>query len=165
MQKKVCLLGASAVGKTSLVSRYIRGIFSERYLTTIGVKIDKKTVEVDAQAVDLLVWDLNGEDCFQRLSMNYLRGAAGYVLVADGTADDTLDKALTLYHRATGTHGAVPAVLLLNKHDLKEEWTLSAGQIEALEADGWTLFFTSAKTGENVDEAFAYLAAQTLHMN
>ncbi|MEM1094856.1 MAG: Rab family GTPase [Bacteroidota bacterium] len=165
MQKKVCLLGASAVGKTSLASRYIRGVFSERYLTTIGVKIDKKTIEVDDQAVDLLVWDLNGEDRFQRLSMNYLRGAAGYVLVADGTADETLEKALTLYDRATSTYGTVPAVLLLNKHDLKDEWTLTQGQIAALEAAGWTLFFTSAKTGENVDAAFAYIAAQTLHLN
>jgi len=165
MQKKVCLLGASAVGKTSLASRYIRGIFSERYLTTIGVKIDKKTIEVNDQAVDLLVWDLNGEDRFQRLSMNYLRGAAGYVLVADGTAGETLEKALTLYDRATGTYGTVPAVLLINKHDLKDDWMLSTEHVATLEAAGWKLFFTSAKTGENVDAAFAYIAAQTLHMN
>lgn len=165
MQKKVCLLGASAVGKTSLASRYIHGIFSERYLTTIGVRIDKKTVEVADQSVDLLVWDLNGEDRFQRLSMTYLRGAAGYILVADGTADDTLDKALNLYDRATSAYGTVPAVLVLNKHDLKDDWMLSAGQVETLRTAGWTLFLTSAKTGENVNEAFAYIAAQTLHMN
>ncbi|GAB5521819.1 MAG: hypothetical protein RhofKO_40700 [Rhodothermales bacterium] len=165
MQKKVCLLGASAVGKTSLATRYVRGIFSERYLTTIGVKIDKKTVEVNDQPVELLVWDLNGEDRFQRLSMNYLRGASGYVLVADGTADETLTKALDLYDRASQTYGHVPAVLLLNKHDLHEDWKLSQEQVGTLEQAGWMLFYTSAKTGENVDQAFAYIAEQTLNLN
>ena len=100
------MVGTSAVGKTSLVERYVKDVFSERYLTTVGVKISRKQVKVGDDPVDLLLWDLYGEDRFQKLSSNYLRGAAGYFLVADGTRPDTLDLALTLYHKAEAQLGA-----------------------------------------------------------
>ena len=84
-QKKVCMLGAFSVGKTSLVKRFVQSIFSETYLTTVGVKIDKKNVELSDRIVTLILWDLAGEDDIASLRMSYLRGSAGYVLVADGT--------------------------------------------------------------------------------
>ena len=85
IQKKICMVGSFAVGKTSLVARFVRGIFSEKYLTTVGVKIDKRTVAVDDRQVNLLLWDLYGEDDFQKLKLSYLRGASGYFLVVDPT--------------------------------------------------------------------------------
>ena len=91
IQKKVCMLGASAVGKTSLVGRFVQGIFSDKYLTTVGVKIDKKKVSLDSGEMTLMLWDIYGQDEFQTIRDTYLRGATGYLLVADGTRYSTLD--------------------------------------------------------------------------
>ena len=85
IQKKICMLGAFAVGKTSLVQRFVKSLFSDRYLTTVGVKIDKKIVTVGDTEVSLVLWDLAGEDEFQSVQTSYLRGASGYLLVIDGT--------------------------------------------------------------------------------
>ncbi|NBC18409.1 MAG: GTP-binding protein [Bacteroidetes bacterium] len=160
LQKKICLLGASAVGKTSLIRRFVHGTFSEKYLTTIGVKIDKKTVEVGAATVDLLVWDIYGEDRFQTVSTRYLRGASGYLLVADGTRRQTLDEAHALHERAQDALGPVPYLLLLNKADLEQAWTITEDQVATLGEQGWTVLRTSAKTGTGVDDAFTTLAAR-----
>ncbi|HQR38800.1 MAG TPA: Rab family GTPase [Blastocatellia bacterium] len=161
LQKKICMLGASAVGKTSLVARYVQGIFSEKYLTTVGVKIDKKPVTVGGVDVLLMLWDMQGEDRFQKVQMSYLRGAAGYFLVADGTRRDTLDRALILQKEAEATAGAVPFVLLLNKSDLEDEWDIEDAALAELTASGWTVLRSSALSGLNVDEAFQLLAQRT----
>ncbi len=158
MQKKICMLGSYAVGKTSLVAQYVHGIFSEEYLTTIGVKIDKKSVEVEGERIDLLLWDLNGQDRFQDVSMSYLRGSAGYLLVADGTRKNTVEAALLLNERAQEALGQVPFLLLLNKNDLADEWEVDHRVVDDLRARGWTVLITSAKTGTRVDEAFHTLA-------
>ena len=80
--KKICMLGSFAVGKTSLVSQFVSSIFSDKYLSTVGVKVDRKSVSVKGQDVTLMLWDLYGEDGFQRVQKSYLRGASGYLLVA-----------------------------------------------------------------------------------
>ncbi len=163
MRKKICMLGTFAVGKTSLVARYVRGIFSEKYMTTIGVKIDKKSIDHDGQPIELILWDLNGEDRFQKISMSYLRGSDGYLLVVDGTRRGTLDAALALHERALESLGEVPFVLLLNKADLVDEWELDDEDWAPLEARGWTILRTSAKIGTRVEEAFDILARQLVH--
>src|ERR1700737_1110144 len=84
LQKKICMLGGFWVGKTSLVKRFVASVFSETYLTTVGVKIDKKTVDLSDRIVNLILWDLAGEDDISSLRMSYLRGSAGYVRVPDG---------------------------------------------------------------------------------
>ena len=106
IQKKVCMLGATGVGKTSLVSKYVTSLFSDTYMTTIGVKVDKKVVAVDGKDVTLLLWDIYGEDEFQTVRPSYLRGASGYLLVADGTRQLTLDTARQLQTTAAGVVGA-----------------------------------------------------------
>ena len=100
MQKKVCMLGGFAVGKTSLVRRFVSNVFSDHYHTTIGVTVEKKSVIVDDRDVMLVLWDLYGEDEFQRVRDSYLRGSAGYILVMDGTRKATLDTALALQQTA-----------------------------------------------------------------
>jgi small GTP-binding protein len=132
IQKKICMLGAFSVGKTSLVKRYVSSVFSESYLTTVGVKIDKKTVDLPDKNVNLILWDLAGEDDIASLRMSYLRGSAGYVLVADGTRRVTLDVALSLRARVDAAHGSLPFVLLLNKHDLSEQWSICEADIAGL---------------------------------
>jgi GTPase SAR1 family protein len=93
IQKKICMLGSFAVGKTSLIRRFVESIYSEAYHTTVGVKIDKRVVRHNDSDVTLVLWDLYGEDEFQKMRWPYLRGAAGYLLVADGTRRNTLEKA------------------------------------------------------------------------
>lgn len=161
IQKKICLIGVPAVGKTSLVRRFVQGLFSENYLTTIGVKVDRREVEVDGKAVRLIVWDIAGDDAYSPLDLGYLRGAAGLLLVADGTRPATLDRALELRNAAEDTHGPVPVVIALNKADLTPDWALEADRVDAVNELA-TVFETSAKTGANVEAAFDALARKTL---
>jgi small GTP-binding protein len=163
LQKKVCMLGAFSVGKTSLVKRFVQSVFSETYLTTVGVKIDKKTVELPNRTVTLILWDLAGEDDISSLRMSYLRGSAGYVLVADGTRPSTLEVALSMRQRVEAEFGPLPFVLLLNKSDLKEQWAVGDEEVESLQQNGWWVRSTSARTGEGVDNAFETLAARVAH--
>ncbi len=159
---KVCLLGASAVGKTSLVRRFVHGMFDERYLTTVGVKIDKRAVEVGGEQVSLIVWDLSGEDEFAQLQMSYLRGAAGYLLVADGLRPATLAKVIELEQRVRAEQGERPFVLALNKADQAGQWQLDQAEIQSLEDKGWTILRTSALSGDGVEDAFARLSRATV---
>ena len=158
IQKKVCMLGATGVGKTSLVSQFVLSVFSDTYLTTIGVKVDKKTVSVDGRDVTLLLWDIYGQDEFQTVRASYLRGASGYLLVADGTRPLTLATARELQKVADGVVGRVPFVLVLNKSDLANEWHVDDRALWRLAEDGWSVIRTSARTGEGVEEAFLTLA-------
>ena len=80
LEKKICMLGTLAVGKTSLVRRFIEGIYSESYQTSIGVKVDKKSVREAGQEVKLVLWDIFGEDRFQKVQASYWRGMFGYLL-------------------------------------------------------------------------------------
>lgn len=161
LQKKICMLGGFSVGKTSLVKRFVSSVFSETYLTTVGVKIDKKMVELGDRSVSLILWDLAGEDDIASLRMSYLRGAAGYVLVADGTRPSTLDMALSLRQRVEADYGALPFVLLLNKYDLKDQWALGDTAVAELRSQGWWVEPSSARTGDGVEEAFQELAIRT----
>jgi small GTP-binding protein len=158
LQKKICMLGAFSVGKTSLVRRFVESVFSDAYLTTVGVKINKKTVNVSGRTVNLILWDIAGEDDLGSLRMSYLRGSAGYVLVADGTRPATVEVALSLRERVNADLGRLPSVMLLNKHDLVEDWAISDAQLDALRDDGSWVQPSSARTGERVDEAFQRLA-------
>ena len=162
MQKKICMLGAFSVGKTSLVKRFVESVFSETYLTTVGVKIDKKTVDLSNLTVSLILWDLAGEDDISSLRMSYLRGSAGYVLVADGTRPSTLEVAMSLRRRVETDFGPLPFVLLLNKNDLREEWAVRDEEVQDLQQSGWWVRSTSARTGEGVDDAFGTLAERVV---
>jgi small GTP-binding protein len=155
IQKKICMLGAFAAGKTSLVSRFVSNTFSEKYLTTVGVRIERKAVRTGDRELDLILWDLHGEDEFQAVRTSYLRGSAGCILVVDGTRPATLDTALRLHHVARTTLGEVPCVYALNKADLADAWALDDAVVHALR--GSRVIRTSAKTGLGIDEAFSAL--------
>ena len=163
IQKKICMLGSFSVGKTSLVARFVSSVFSDKYLTTVGVKIDKKAVTVDGIDVTLMLWDIYGEDDFQKLRMSYLRGASGYLLVVDGTRRATLDIALQLQQTVREQVGAMPFILCLNKADLRHEWEIDLDVVSARARDeGWIVIETSAKLGAGVEEAFSRLTARML---
>ncbi len=158
IHKKICLLGGFGVGKTSLVSQFVHSIFSDKYLTTIGVKIDKKSVALPSTRVEMVIWDMYGHDDFQKLRVSYLRGASGYLLVADGTRRATLDTVMEVQRLAEETLGRVPFILAVNKADLRSQWEIDEDAIEDRRRAGWRVVETSAKTGEMVEGAFATLA-------
>ena len=162
IQKKLCMIGASGVGKTSLVARFVHSIFSETYLTTVGVKIDKKTIQVDEKEVMLMIWDLAGDDDFQKLQMSYARGAAGYLFVADGTRAVTLDQVIEIRARVEETAGPAPCILALNKADLAPAWEVDDTRITALEEERWKIIRTSARENAGVEQAFIDLAREMI---
>lgn len=162
MKKKVCMLGAFAVGKTSLVQRYVHSIFSEKYHTTVGVKIEKTTVIVSDKVVDLILWDLHGEDEFQHVRLSYLKGSSGCIFVADGTREQTIATALNLRQIAMNTIGDIPFILVINKEDLTDRWEVSPQTIEDIKSRGIDVIITSAKTGQKVEQAFSLLTQKML---
>jgi len=157
VKKKICMVGAFSVGKTSLVQRFVKSIFSDQYLTTVGVKIDKKSMTVDGHPVELLLWDVQGKDDLNDIRLNYLKGAAGLLLVIDGTRASTVDTALAIKAAADEANGAVPSVVLFNKCDLVREWEIDDSTIASVAARGFTTLRTSAKDGIGVEEAFVTL--------
>ncbi len=163
LKQKICMLGSFSVGKTSLVARFVQSIFSDRYLTTVGVKIDKKLIQVGDQEVTLMLWDLAGDDDFQRLNMASLRGSEGYLYVADGTRAASLDAVLAIRERVDREAGVKPSVLALNKADLVDSWAIDEDRIESLRAAGWSLRKTSAKEGVGVEETFLDLATRIVN--
>jgi small GTP-binding protein len=159
LKKKICMVGQFGVGKTSLVRRFVDSIFSERYISTVGVKIDRKEVTVGTTSLTLMLWDLAGEDDVAQVNVAHLRRASGYILVADGCRAATLDKAIELQGRITQMLGPLPFVLVLNKADVHDEWEIDVG---AALKRGWPMFETSAKTGAGVDEMFHSLGEHLL---
>lgn len=133
IQKKICMVGAFATGKTSLVARFVKSIYSDNYHSTVGVKIDKKSIKLGEKELNLILWDIHGEDEFQKVQMSYLRGASGYFLVVDGTRKHTLQKAICLQKRVETAIGKVPFILVLNKFDLIEDWEIEETLLDDLE--------------------------------
>ena len=164
LKKKICLIGAFAVGKTSLVRQYVYSLFSDKYLSTVGVKIDKKQLVMDGWELELIIWDLHGEDDFQSVRMSYLRGASGCIYVADGTRRVTLDTALRLRQRARDAIGPTPSILAINKCDLHAGWEIDPQTLKELASEDFTILRTSAKTGQSVEAVFHKLAAMMLEV-
>jgi len=162
IQKKICMVGVFATGKTSLVQQFIYSKFSEKYHSTVGVKIDRKEVVVGDTSVNLLLWDLAGQDKFQGVQGSYLRGSSGIFFVVDGTRRETLEELAGLRELVRSSLGDIPAVFAVNKVDLLDQWQLGADDLSSLQAQGCHVLKTSAKTGEGVEAAFMWLASQTL---
>jgi len=129
-----------------------------KYLSTVGVKIDKKEVVVGKQPVTLMLWDLEGRDSHHDINPSYLRGAHGLIYVIDGTRRETFDQVFEIRDMAVGALGGIPSVVALNKIDLTDEWQLGPADEEAVGTKGLHLIRTSAKTGEGVEATFQWLA-------
>ena len=159
LTKKICLLGEFAIGKTSLTERFVRQTFSDKYLTTVGVKIDSKLVELPGQeTIKLVLWDIAGSDSVKTVELNYLRGTAAVLLVADGCRKSSLDSTMKLRQIVRDNVGDCPMVLAVNKVDLLTNWEVTEGDIMGLQENGLHVYKTSAKTGENVEAVFQQLA-------
>lgn len=162
LKKKICMLGYYGVGKTSLVSQFVNHLFADKYQTTVGVKIDKKVIDVGGREVTLMLWDVAGEEDSAPVRLNHVRGASGYLLVLDGCRRKTLDAAVSIQQRVESEIGPRPFLLLANKADERAAWEVEDSALAELTSRGWIVLETSAKTGEKVEEAFLRLAAGML---
>lgn len=155
VSKKVILIGHFGVGKSSLVKRFVHQKFSDQYVTTIGVKIDKKTIVIDGLEVNMIIWDIAGEDSQQKVPASYRLGAHGALYVFDMTRPSTYENLSQELGYLDEIIPNVPIQILGNKTDLLSE----SEQEEVLsKIPSYDIFKTSAKTGEHVDEAFELLA-------
>lgn len=160
------MVGEFSVGKTSLVRRYVHSIFSEKYLTTVGVKIDRKEVDVEGDKIQLLLWDIQGEDAFSSVPMSYVKGASAIILVVDGTRGYTLDTAFEIKSNIDDAIGdEIPCIVLFNKYDLLHQWEITEEDIAAVEADGVLTICTSSKDGAGVEQAFDAISRMMLGKN
>lgn len=157
IQKKVCLLGATGVGKTSLVKQFVEGIFSEKYLTSIGVKVDKKIVDLLSEQIQLMIWDIEGIDRYCGFQPKYLRGASAYIIVTDQTRSQSLIEGMEIHHLCREVTD-VPALLAINKSDLDVAWHWNESELNGFSKEFENCFTTSAKTGEQVEQMFEFLA-------
>ena len=162
LQKKVCLLGDFAVGKTSLVRRFVYNLFDDKYLSTIGVKVSRKTISLpttnDIVSITMMLWDLAGSEEFGQMRSSYLRGAAGAVLVCDLTRPETLDHLQTYLDDLREISPGAQFLLAGNKNDLVEQQHVSHKDIEDFAARwGVPYRLTSAKTGDDVETLFRTL--------
>ena len=162
LSKKICMLGSPAVGKTSLVNQFVRSIFSDAYLTTIGARIDKKQLMVGGAELNLVIWDLAGEDRFESIRGTYLRGASGYLLVVDGCRRVTLEHAICMQEHLGPKLDGLPFVCVVNKSDLEDEWEVTESDMEHLASLGWTVKRSTARDGGSVEEVFRCLGEELL---
>lgn len=161
VQKKICLLGDFAVGKSSLIRRFVEGRFDDKYLSTIGVKISRKPVELPSGLMNLLIWDLAGGDEFKDSQANYLRGVAGALIVCDLTRYETLGAFERYAHQVHGVNPEAPLFFVGNKVDLVEERMISDEELmTACLPLGGHYLTSSAKTGVHVEDSFYQLASQ-----
>jgi small GTP-binding protein len=165
LSKKVCLLGDFAVGKTSLVRRFVYDLFEDKYLSTIGVKVSRKVVAVPrgdaAIELTIMLWDLADSKEFDSIRVSYLRGTAGAVAVCDLTRPSTIDGLYKYSRDLQAINPGAHLILAANKTDLTDQQMVTGAQIEVAALDIKAPFYlTSARTGENVDQVFRHLARQ-----
>jgi len=169
VKAKVCLVGDVAVGKTSLIKRFVLESFDDRYVATVGTKVTKKTVHAEWKGVpatiDIMVWDIMGEKGFRSLLRDaYFEGAHGVLAVCDLTRKDTFYDLNNWVQMVRKQVGDVPIVFLGNKADLGERVVVSPEELARMGAIlNAKYFLTSAKTGQNVNEAFQTLADSIGH--
>ncbi|MGB3532156.1 MAG: Rab family GTPase [Microcoleaceae cyanobacterium] len=165
--KKICLIGDFAVGKTSLVRRFVDRQFSDQYLSTIGVKISRKQVNLSTQEtenpqlIQLMIWDVEGQTRFKEIAPSYLQGASGAIIVGDLTRQDTVNHIHQHIDLFLSINPQGVVIIAFNKIDLvKPELILQIAQ-DGLFFDNnqvISVYKTSAKTGIYVDEIFLELA-------
>jgi small GTP-binding protein len=160
--KKICMLGEFAVGKTSLVKRYVESLFSDIYKTTIGVKVDKKELTVGDKGLTLMLWDIEGRDPNTEIQTSYLRGAAGLIIVIDITRRRTIEAALDILSQSKRQLGEVPYIVAANKRDLSYEAELNTAELRHVFSDCIEVVSTSAKEDIGVDALFLSLAKELL---
>jgi small GTP-binding protein len=160
-------LGDFAVGKTSLVRRFVYALFDDKYISTIGVKVSRKTVALprgdEIVELTLMLWDLAGSEAFNRVRASYMRGAVGAVLVCDVARPETLDGLLTCAQDMRRVSPEARFVLAGNKSDLEDQRRLTLEDLKRVAVDlEAPCYLTSAKTGLGVETLFRHLGQSVI---
>ena len=151
LTKKIVLVGHFGVGKSSLIRRFVNNAFSDDYKVTIGVNIMKKEITIDQTIFSFVIWDVEGNESIEDIRASYLSGAAGFIYVVDATRKSTFVNINTDLDFLNKLYVDVPVVKVANKLDLiSPEQASSMFREKGIEIN----FFTSAKTGENVNNIF-----------
>lgn len=168
ISKKICLVGDFGVGKTSLIRRFVDRQFSDKYLSTVGVKISRKIVDLTeftsekTGSVQLLIWDIEGHTKFKAIAPSYLQGASGVVIVADVTRQETVERLPEHINLFLSVNPKGFIVIAFNKIDLIDSTELEhliklAPDFKQYEQI-LSSYKTSAKTGDDVDTIFYELS-------
>ncbi|HEY9710093.1 MAG TPA: Rab family GTPase [Oculatellaceae cyanobacterium] len=171
ISKKICMVGDFGVGKTSLIRRFVDGQFSDQYLSTVGVKISRKAMELsavnpqDKVNVQLLIWDLEGHTKFKGIAPSYLQGSSGAIVVADVSRNETIERISEHIKLFFSVNQKGSIIVALNKSDLVDEEKLEK-LVQIVHNQGLervsAIYQTSAKTGLYVDEIFQQLAYKSI---
>ncbi|HMF33729.1 MAG TPA: Rab family GTPase [Candidatus Lokiarchaeia archaeon] len=161
---KLVLLGEAGVGKTSLIYRFIENRFSTDFKSTLGVNLLKRRVMVDENEVTCSIWDLGGQEAYKKLRKLYLDGASGALIVFDVTNSASFEKVGEWLESFRDSRGDRPVLLIANKIDLEEKRKITTedGQAYSTENNFTDYVEASAKTGENVEDAFKNLIRLSL---
>eukprot|EP00127_Corallochytrium_limacisporum_P000730 Clim_evm16s25 gene=Clim_evmTU16s25 len=159
-QFKLVLLGESAVGKSSLVLRFVKGQFHEYQESTIGAAFLTQTVVLDDVTVKFEIWDTAGQERYHSLAPMYYRGAQAAIVVYDVTSPDTFTRA-KIWVKELQRQASPNIIIALagNKSDLAAKRAVPTEEAQAYADDNSLLFMeTSAKTAQNVNEVFLAIA-------
>jgi small GTP-binding protein len=167
---KICMAGEAAVGKTSLIRRYVLDEYDDRYVATLGTKVSKKSLvapdpmvgrDVEVHAI---LWDVMGTRTLRDLLKEaYYHGAQGILAVVDLTRRATLTELDGWARSIRQVAGDIPTYVVVNKADLEAERGIDHGSIESFcGSRGWPWSYTSAKTGGGVEDSFRRLVVELL---
>lgn len=163
IKKKICLLGSYGVGKTSLVRRIVHNKFEAKYLSTIGVQISRKTLNNHSGKVNFYIWDIANIEKFDSVVKNYIFGAHGAIIVADLTRPSSLSNSSDFAENFKNINPDGELLFVGNKTDLKNDIKISEDEFrDNFTSTSNNIFFTSAKSGENVDEMFRSLGLKLI---
>jgi len=159
---KLLIIGDSGVGKSCLLLRFADDVFTESYISTIGVDFKIRTLELDGKTLKLQIWDTAGQERFRTITSSYYRGAHGIVVVYDITDMESFQNVTAWLHEIDRYASAgVNKLLVGNKSDLAAKRQVTYEQAKEF-ADSMNMEFleTSAKLSSNVDRAFLTIAQQ-----
>ena len=164
---RICLLGDSSVGKTSLITRYANGIFKEEYLATIGLDYYTKEEMINNQNVLIQLWDTAGQERFKALTPNYFKNAEGVILVYDVTNSESFENLkywIGSIKSNLGENNLLPIIIIGNKIDMDDMRDINKEDAEKFSKENdYKYFEASAKTGEGVDDAIRQLVNLVLN--
>jgi len=160
--KKICMLGDFAVGKTSMIRRYVLDEFDDRYITTLGTKITKKNLKIDGRDLTFQIWDIVGNVKFSKIQAQYYLGSDGAFIIFDVTRRDTFDNITKWADMFLEVAPKAKLLLIANKADLDATYDFQVMMEEVAKKYNASFCTTSAKTGERVEAAFSTLGKSIL---